>query len=240
MALMTISALQTYCVVRLGGEYVFFDSFRNLEFCTKTQTASYVIPAATTLISTILIGVKAWTYSSGGLIRMGVSRKTGVERTMILLLESGIACFIFFTTQTILSLQSVSSLIGQHRNLSFATTVFTFQTSALVGIYPTIIIWLVHTNRSYSETISQSINGTTAHIARRSSAAFGRPSVSTSLTRSGGASSQVDSLSGGRDLEIDIRKEVVVEMDGMSLGTDTPSMGGRPSLGDAKPNLTFQ
>ncbi|KAL0568481.1 hypothetical protein V5O48_013500 [Marasmius crinis-equi] len=224
------SFLLTFCVARLGGE-VLLGSFRSPAFCRGIQTASYVTPAATTLISTILIGVKAWIDSNEGVIRrVGASKKTSVEKLIIMvLLESGIAYFLFFTAQSILSLQSVNNSIEPHGNLSFATTVFTFQTSAFVGMYPTAIIWLVHANRSYSENTNHPTAGTAPHNTRRMSisSSFSKPINS-------GAPSQEDTLM----TRIDIRKEVAIEMDDM---TETPSLGGRvsPSEGDAKPNSKY-
>ena len=49
----------TYCVSRLGGDIV-NGSFTRPEFCRNMQTVSYAIPAVTTAVATVLIGIKAW------------------------------------------------------------------------------------------------------------------------------------------------------------------------------------
>ncbi|ESK88283.1 hypothetical protein Moror_14862 [Moniliophthora roreri MCA 2997] len=162
LASIACSMMLTYCVARLGGEIV-LGSFRDPEFCRNIQTVSYAIPATTTAIATLLIVVKVWS-----LIRLSrenrifdahMSRKSRIESIVILLIESGLAYFLFFLSQAIQNAPAVKAAINAKPNLRFATNVFIYQTSCIVGMYPTIIICLVHAQRSAMDTTLYSTNG---------------------------------------------------------------------------------
>ncbi|KAK7037496.1 hypothetical protein VNI00_010988 [Paramarasmius palmivorus] len=145
----------TYCVARLGGNIV-LGAFRDPAFCRNTQAISYAAPAATTAVATILIGIKARTYfrvsRQYGLGDTRLSKRSKAEGIVVLLLESGLAYFLFFLAQVITVIPSVKSALNADPNLRFATSVFSYQTSCIVGMYPTIIICLVHARRSVMDS----------------------------------------------------------------------------------------
>ncbi|EEB96832.1 hypothetical protein MPER_03961, partial [Moniliophthora perniciosa FA553] len=161
------SMMLTYCVTRLGGEIV-LGAYHNPAFCRKIQTLSYSTPAATTAVATILIGFKAWSFlrlsKEDGVVDARLSRKSKAESIVVLLLESGLAYFLFFLAQAIQIAPSVKNSINAQANLRFATRVFSYQTSLIVGMYPTIIICLVHAQRSTMDTTVYSTNSSDSKV----------------------------------------------------------------------------
>ncbi|KAF9255718.1 hypothetical protein L218DRAFT_967040 [Marasmius fiardii PR-910] len=151
------SMMLTYCVGRLGGEIV-LGSFEHPVFCRKIQTASYALPAATTAITTVLIAVKLWTLidfsGANGIFNVRLFKRSRPWITlMIVLIETGVAYFLFFLAQAIPIAPAIDAAIFARPNLAFAMQVFSYQTSVIVGMYPTIIICLVHTKRSAMDTV---------------------------------------------------------------------------------------
>ncbi|KAK7440423.1 hypothetical protein VKT23_017061 [Stygiomarasmius scandens] len=151
----------TYCVAHFPGDIV-NSSFQHPVFCRNMQTVSYAAPAATTAATTVLIGIKVWSHTRQ-LNKLGIgsgsrpaSERSRIEDVTILLVESGLAYFVFFLSQVILTIPSVGTAIAARRDMSFATTVFSHQTSSIVGIYPTAIICLVHSKRSIVDTMTNS------------------------------------------------------------------------------------
>ncbi|KAG6865315.1 hypothetical protein C0991_003619 [Blastosporella zonata] len=146
-----VSALiLTFCVVHLGTEIV-DGSFQSPAFCKNVQTASYSMATVTTAVATILIAWKTWEYRQS--IKPMVSvltpgRTTRAERVMILLIESGVLYFLFFLVQVIGNIPGVES----NPNLSFAFFVYSFSTSVVVGIYPTVVIILAHSEHAVLDT----------------------------------------------------------------------------------------
>ncbi|KAG6902333.1 hypothetical protein C0995_001370 [Termitomyces sp. Mi166 len=92
--------LLTYCVAVLGTD-IFDGSFQKPAFCRNIQTTSYAMPAATTFVATVLIGIATWEYRR--MIRPNItkgSQRTRAEKVMLLLIESGFLYFLFFVRQT--------------------------------------------------------------------------------------------------------------------------------------------
>ncbi|KAE9410414.1 hypothetical protein BT96DRAFT_1011960 [Gymnopus androsaceus JB14] len=149
---LTTSVVLTYCVVDLGGDIV-NGSFQKPVFCRNMQTASYTLPAVTTAVTTILIGMKAWSHYQNSVIR----KRTRISHIVTLLLESGLVYFLFFIAQIVLTVPSVSIPIEASPGLSLSTLMFSYQTSSIVGMYPTAIICLVHSRHSMAETSYYSV-----------------------------------------------------------------------------------
>ncbi|KAF9254468.1 hypothetical protein L218DRAFT_1045587 [Marasmius fiardii PR-910] len=149
------ATMLSYCVGRLGGEIV-LGTFEHPVFCRKIQTASYVFPAATTAIATLFIVIKVWALLSfaraNGMSKTRLSKRSRLETIVILLIETGVAYFLFFLAQVILIAPSIKGPLDASPSLTFAGNVFSEQTSSIVGMYPTFIICLVHTNRSAMDT----------------------------------------------------------------------------------------
>lgn len=137
-----VSIVLTYCVARLGTEII-DGSFQKPAFCKNIQTTSYAMAVATTAVATILIGLKTWEYRRS--IKPMVSsittgRSTRVERVMILFVESGVLYFLFFLVEVIGNIPGVET----NPSMRFAFLVYSFSTSVVVGIYPTALIILAH------------------------------------------------------------------------------------------------
>uniref|UniRef100_A0A0W0FXA6 Uncharacterized protein n=1 Tax=Moniliophthora roreri TaxID=221103 RepID=A0A0W0FXA6_MONRR len=157
-----LSIILTHCVVNLNGSIV-LGSFNDPPFCRDVQIVSYATPAATTAIATFLIGIKVWNYlrisRAHGVDDLRLSTRSRAESIIVLLLESGLAYFVFFLAQVILATPAVKDAINLHPGLQFAQTVFSYQSSSIVGMYPTIIICLVHAQRSAIDTMVYSADG---------------------------------------------------------------------------------
>ncbi|KAF9266196.1 hypothetical protein L218DRAFT_858698, partial [Marasmius fiardii PR-910] len=150
------SMMLTYCVGRLGPGEIVLGAVLHPQFCRDIQTVSYAVPAATTAIATLLIIIKVWNLvglsSENRIYDTRVSRRSRLENVVILLIESGVVYFLFFLAQVIEVAPVVRDAINLRPNLRFATNVFIYQTSGIVGLYPTLIICLVHTDRSAMNT----------------------------------------------------------------------------------------
>ncbi|KAF9256585.1 hypothetical protein L218DRAFT_936449 [Marasmius fiardii PR-910] len=163
LASVACSIMLTYCVGRLGGNIV-LGSFVDPEFCRKIQTVSYAIPAVTTAITTILIAIKLWTLidfsGANGIFNARLSKTSRLWTIVIVLIETGVAYFLFFLAQAIPIAPSINDAIFARPGLAFAMEVFSYQTSSIVGMYPTIIICLVHAKRSAMDTalVSATLN----------------------------------------------------------------------------------
>ncbi|KAH0579894.1 hypothetical protein H2248_002719 [Termitomyces sp. 'cryptogamus'] len=135
------SILLTFCVARLGTAII-NGGFEDPAFCKNAQMASYVTPTATTTVATILIAWKSWEHRRAMPIistpnSLQSSKTTGV---LLMLVESGVLYFLFFLTIVI----GNTSPIQNNSRLSFAFFVYTYSTSVVVGLYPTLVIFLSH------------------------------------------------------------------------------------------------
>ncbi|KAJ7895168.1 hypothetical protein B0H14DRAFT_2681510 [Mycena olivaceomarginata] len=145
------SIMLTNCVVQLGP-IILQESYSN-PLCEKIQAITYVMPCANTLVATILIGITMWKYrkSVSSLLSNNEredgnrrSRRTQCERILVLLLESGILYFLFFATQVVLASPPVHAWVDSLPSLVFASKMYAYITSVIVGFYPTILIVLAN------------------------------------------------------------------------------------------------
>ncbi|KAG6853782.1 hypothetical protein C0991_001370 [Blastosporella zonata] len=150
--------LLTYCVAALGTE-LFLGGFQKPLFCRNIQITSYAMPAATTFVATTLIGITAWEYRRS--VKPGlssVSRRTRVEKILLLLVESGFMYFLFFLYTVLCNNPTIARAIRAREDLSFTNQVVTFSASIIVGCYPTLIIILAHSKHTALETtVSESL-----------------------------------------------------------------------------------
>ncbi|KAJ7336780.1 hypothetical protein DFH08DRAFT_705880 [Mycena albidolilacea] len=136
------SIMLTNCVVRLGP-VILQESFPN-PLCEKIQAITYVMPCANTLVATILIGITMWYVNIEREDENRRSRRTQCERILVLLLESGILYFLFFATQVALASPPVHAWVESLPSLVFASKMYAYITSVIVGLYPTILIVLAN------------------------------------------------------------------------------------------------
>ncbi|KZV70613.1 hypothetical protein PENSPDRAFT_685327 [Peniophora sp. CONT] len=152
----TTSGLIAYCVAKLVADPEVGD-FVNPPFCVNMQIASYSMALATTAVATAMICWKTWIYrrTIGTSIRLN-NRKTRVEKIMVIMIESGVLYFLFFLSAVIDDAGDIPDLEESTPNLQFASTVWTYMTSHILGIYPVIVVILVHSQRSYIESVTTS------------------------------------------------------------------------------------
>ncbi|KAI0033006.1 hypothetical protein K488DRAFT_16078, partial [Vararia minispora EC-137] len=138
------------CSVRSKGQLL-LGNFDSGAYCQHVQNASYLANTLTTLVSTIMISFKTWEYRRT--IKTSLTDASSrVERVMIILVESGILYFLFFLEVFISSLGDITQRQAATPSLAFASTVYIYASSHIVGIYPTIIVILVHYQKSYIDT----------------------------------------------------------------------------------------
>ncbi|KAJ7636695.1 hypothetical protein FB45DRAFT_1138506 [Roridomyces roridus] len=144
------TVLLTYCVAIAGDELV-LGMFENPEFCRNVQVMTYVMPCLTTAVATLFISVTAWKHRKwSNILRengLGPSGRSQTERILILLLDSGLLYFLFFAIQAMDSIPRLQTWIHSHSGISFLLTMFQYSTSVIVGIYPTMIVVLAHSQR---------------------------------------------------------------------------------------------
>ncbi|KAI0310838.1 hypothetical protein OF83DRAFT_1069892 [Amylostereum chailletii] len=148
--------LLTFCAARFGTEIV-LGNFDHPAFCKNMQTVSYSSAVATTAAATLLIGYKTWEHRQR--IRKDLTSaapRTRVEKIMVILVESGVLYFLFFLESVISSSGNLTDKEGATPTLAFASTVYEYMTSHIVGIYPTIIVVLVNWQKSYIDTTTKS------------------------------------------------------------------------------------
>ncbi|KAG7097445.1 hypothetical protein E1B28_004790 [Marasmius oreades] len=198
------SMMLSYCVGRLGPGEIVLGAVLHPQFCRDIQTVSYAIPAATTAIATLLITIKVWNLvrfsGENRIYDSRMSKKSRLEKIVILLIESGVAYFLFFLAQVIQIAPTVRDAINAKPNFRFATNVFIYQTSSIVGLYPTIIICLVHANKSAVNTTLYTVTNVGRESKNHPAHGGRRWAISLGSFRAVVPESSVDASTGG-DLE---------------------------------------
>ncbi|KZV62969.1 hypothetical protein PENSPDRAFT_228827 [Peniophora sp. CONT] len=146
------SVLLAYCVAELNADpLVPLGDILNPPFCRHSQLASYITALITTAVATLMIGYKTWIYRKevGAYLRSSSSSRTRIEKTMIILTESGFLYFLFFLSAVVADIGDLPSRETSTPQLAFASNIWTYMTSHILGIYPALIVILVHTQRSY-------------------------------------------------------------------------------------------
>ncbi|KAI0643437.1 hypothetical protein C8Q79DRAFT_1012717 [Trametes meyenii] len=137
----------TYCATR--GADITLGAFSHPPFCRNVQTASYSMTLATTGVATLLIAYKAWEYRRIHFEAFGtLSRQTRAQKILAMLVESGVLYMLFFLVQVVGSLGSINDSIDRHPSIAFGFTVYDYMSSLIVGMYPTIVVLLVHSKHS--------------------------------------------------------------------------------------------
>ncbi|KAL0574079.1 hypothetical protein V5O48_006695 [Marasmius crinis-equi] len=113
--------------------------------CDALIISAYSLSTATNLSVTIVIGYKLWFYRKHIGAYLGKCRQQArVERTLVLLLESGFIYSVIWVVQFIMMrMPSPPSLAGEL--VQYGLKAATLQ---LVGIYPTLLIVLIYFQRS--------------------------------------------------------------------------------------------
>ncbi|KAJ7445877.1 hypothetical protein FB451DRAFT_1567994 [Mycena latifolia] len=220
MAIATV--MLTYCVGAIGSDIV-LGNFEKPAFCRNVQMVTYVMPLVTTAAATSLIGLATWKYrhaimtnkvtTSSGTKRSG---RTQGEKVLVLLVESGLLYFIFFTIQVIEDVPQVHAWIESHDGLSFAIMMYSYCSSVIVGIYPTIVVVLAHSKHAV-------IDGATSGSRTASSSRIGRTNAGTDHASANWPT---------RSFQIGTKRGDEIELDAVLRGhTDEEEGRKRPAFG---------
>lgn len=162
----TTSVMLTYCGARLGAD-IELGTYQHPAFCRNIQTASYSMTLVTTTVATILITLKTWQYRRTYLAAFGtLGPRTRTLGVMIMLIESGVLYMLFFASQIIISVGSVNARIEQNATLTFASTIEEYISSLIVGLYPTVVVILVHSKHSVLKSKTETSSGALVFRAR--------------------------------------------------------------------------
>ncbi|KAJ7819271.1 hypothetical protein B0H14DRAFT_3737909 [Mycena olivaceomarginata] len=185
------TVLLTYCVAVAGSEIV-LGSFEKPAFCKNVQEVTYIMPMATTAVTTLMIGHTAWKhwsivaphYSTGSSNANSSTKKqrSQVERILILLVESGFFYFLFFLIQVIGDIPIVEDTINSSTTLTILMMMFDYSSSTFVvcfprfppspgpplnipqGIYPTMIVILAHSKHAVIDEATVRTDGSVGQM----------------------------------------------------------------------------
>ncbi|KAI0345928.1 hypothetical protein BDW22DRAFT_928458 [Trametopsis cervina] len=180
-----LSGLVTYCAAQSDAQ-INLGAFTHPSFCSHIQTSSYWAQLATPAVATILIGVKTWKYRRMVQSYLGSQiHRSPVNRAMIILVDTGLLYVLYFLAEVILGFGALNQKVSGHPNLAFVMEVYAFTTSSIVGIYPTVVVILVHTHCSILDPYGQS-SISTIHVNHSSNASAGnarsrRPGIVSTL-----------------------------------------------------------
>ncbi|KIP02022.1 hypothetical protein PHLGIDRAFT_314519 [Phlebiopsis gigantea 11061_1 CR5-6] len=175
----------------LGG------NFEKPPLCRNAQLASYCVTLVTTGVATLMVWYKTWQYrrTVGKLLWLPKQAQTSrVEKTMRVVIESGVLYFLFFLHAVIEDSTSVGRLEASTPGLMFSSTIWIYMTSHIVSIYPVGVIILVHTTYSMSAAATEAVS-------------------SVGFAGSGGRRVSI----GGRPLEVSVRTTVGTYGDAIPL-----------------------
>ncbi|KAI0705167.1 hypothetical protein BC835DRAFT_1410044 [Cytidiella melzeri] len=156
------AGLVTYCAAQSTTNLA-FGAFTNPHFCRNIQHTSYWMQFGMAAVATLLIGYKTWRYRRMIRTLLGdeVTWISPVSKAMIIMLDTGVLYMLFFLAEAIFSAIDIQAYVQGHSARALALEIYQYQTSAIVGIYPTIVVILVHTHtRSFlidsqgSQTVS--------------------------------------------------------------------------------------
>ncbi|VDB86988.1 unnamed protein product [Peniophora sp. CBMAI 1063] len=155
----TASCLISFCVAKLDADPELGD-FVNPPFCVNVQLAAYSTTLVTTAVATGMICWKTWVYrrTIGSSFR-STNRKTRAEKIMTILIESGVLFFLFCLSAVVDDVGNVPDLETSTPQLAFASTIWTYMTSHILGIYPVLVVILVHSQKSYIDGVTNSSSG---------------------------------------------------------------------------------
>jgi len=159
------SALISFCVAKLISDPQLGD-FVNPPFCKNVQLSSYVTALIRTAVATLMICYKTWQYRRRVSTYLhSTTRKTRAEKVMTILVESGVLYFIFFLSAVIDDSGNIGQLENSTPLFQWSTTIWTYMTSHILGIYPVVIVLLVTSQKSYIESATNT-SGNTASTGR--------------------------------------------------------------------------
>lgn len=151
LASFTTSFVFLGCAVQHHSEF----SAEMPALCLNVNLASYVLSMAANGLATCLIAWKTWQHRRLIKASFGdTARRTRVEKVLVLLVESGAIYFALWVAQIFdfLPITSSSTVAGT------ASIVLSSVGNQLVGLYPTIIIVLVHYQRSLWDSPEVTLN----------------------------------------------------------------------------------
>jgi len=143
-----LCCLLTFCAAQSGAN-LSLGAFTHPAFCLNIQTTSYWVQLATPAVATALIGLKTWRYrKTVASFNGNPGQRSPVNRAMIILVDTGILYVLFFLAEAVLGFGVLHEAIAARPTFAFAYEVYEFMTSSVVGIYPTVVVILVHTQFS--------------------------------------------------------------------------------------------
>ncbi|KAI0750608.1 hypothetical protein BC629DRAFT_1739468 [Irpex lacteus] len=140
-----LSLLLSYCAARSDAD-LSFGQFEHPAFCRNIQSAAYWAQFVTSAASTLMIAIKTWIHRRTLKSFMAdMHSRSPVYKAMLIIVDTGILYTLFFLAEVLLNIGVLDGAINKIPRLDFALEVYDFQTSTIVGLYPTAIVILIHT-----------------------------------------------------------------------------------------------
>ncbi|KAH8823215.1 hypothetical protein DL96DRAFT_266409 [Flagelloscypha sp. PMI_526] len=135
--------------------------------CRRAEPIAWTFSLLTNLTSTLLIARVAWVHRKEILVLRGPDRrKTTTEHILNLLVESGLAYFLFLLTQVVLFIDTGTSVTGLPQVSSSAQWAYVILNplgDQMSGIYSTSVIILVVLQRTSWEVTAQNNDGSASN-----------------------------------------------------------------------------
>ncbi|KAJ4485775.1 hypothetical protein J3R30DRAFT_1406381 [Lentinula aciculospora] len=113
------------------------------ETCYNCYISIFFLSIGTNLLATSLIATKAWMHHRL-LQSASVARTTPVLKVLVILVESGFIYLLIWATKSMSVFGDLSSTAGGQ----FAVSMLNSMGNQIVGLYPTLLVVLVHMQRS--------------------------------------------------------------------------------------------
>ncbi|KIP02129.1 hypothetical protein PHLGIDRAFT_309382 [Phlebiopsis gigantea 11061_1 CR5-6] len=145
------SGLISFCVAKFAPEEAAAGDIVHPAFCRNIQLTSYCTTLVTTGFATLMISYKTWVYRRdiGRHVHESLNNAVRIERIATILIESGVLYFLFHLQAVISDSGAIPALEHSTVGLTFAGTIWTYNMSHVMAIYPAIVVILVHSERSY-------------------------------------------------------------------------------------------
>ncbi|KAF5388471.1 hypothetical protein D9757_004701 [Collybiopsis confluens] len=111
--------------------------------CSNSYIAVLFLSIAINFIATMLIAIKAWMHYRL-LLSAPINKKTRGIKILVLLFESGLIYLLIWGAKSASAFGTLSSTTGGQ----FTTTMLNVMGNQVVGLYPTLLLVLVHMQRS--------------------------------------------------------------------------------------------
>ncbi|KAG6840131.1 hypothetical protein C0991_008647 [Blastosporella zonata] len=156
--------------------------------------SSIILSTATNVVTTLMITYKLWCHRKCVVKNLGTSPRSPAQKVLDILVESG---FVYCALQVItLTLDSLPKAPELGTPYAYAVQVFLCSYTVIAAMYPTIVIVLVNSQRSFVETYGFSDAGISAQPDSQY-----RPATAGHLSFAAGPQTEITSITGAESVK---------------------------------------